>query len=206
MASTFGRLAVKEIRANELFPSLLAIAFCGIMPILFTMHPTTITQAALPGELFMPLAAIFCFGGIFLPEQVAGVTDVLNSKRTQLVSIYMIRFGWYTVLLSMINLLLIIGYQLPNFAGVLYFDFVTKVLFVGSLTVFSYAASRSLAAAYLIPTVYFALCIGYPHLGPLNLFILMRQQSWTDNWWQLGVAVLLLVGGFGLVTKRAVRS
>ncbi|KRL11341.1 hypothetical protein [Schleiferilactobacillus perolens] len=206
MVYTFGQLTIKEIRANEFLPSLLTIAFCGIIPILFTLHPTTIAQAALPGEMFMPLVAILCFGGIFLPEQVAGVADVLNSKRTQLLTIYLIRLGWYTLLLSLVNTLLILSYQLPTATAVLWFDFLTKALFIGSLTVFSYAAFGSLAAAYLIPTVYFTLCLGYPHLGPLNLMVLMRQQSWTDNWWQLGVAVIFLVVGFRLLRNAAAKS
>ncbi|MCH4164221.1 MAG: ABC transporter permease [Lentilactobacillus diolivorans] len=206
MHSTFKEFIYLEIRTNEMKTSLIVIACSTFIPFLFSMIPNSMFQAALPGELLMPLLAIFCFGNLLLPEQRSDIVAVINSKLIQLPWIYMIRFAWYSCLLSLINGLIIIAYHFSPFdldLLTLWFDFTVKSLLIGSIVILGYSLSRSLAVAYLIPTVYFALCLGYPKLGWMDLLTIMHNQNTDSNWFQCAVILLCLIVGWLLLKKRS---
>ena len=209
MRSSLGRFVRLEIKTDVLRTSLIAVLGWGLIPIVFTLTPQSLAQAAMPTELWMPLLAIFCFGSLFLPEQTTGVAAVINSKSIQLWTVYAVRFAWYFGVLAVLNVTLLGLYQIQGTtlaAGVLLGNALVKSLFIGSITLGSYCCSQSLAVAYLIPTVYFALCIGSNQLGALNLLTLMRQRPLSDNWLQLGVAALFMIISFLLARRRLVNS
>lgn len=107
MPSTLKRLVGLELKANECNTSLIVLG-CGLlMPVVFTMTPSNLAQAAMPGELFLPLLTIFAFGSLFLPEQTVEIGAVINSKQTQLWWLYLLRFIWYAVVLAMLATVLI---------------------------------------------------------------------------------------------------
>ena len=85
MHSSLGRFVRLEIKTNVLRTSLIAVLGWGLIPIVFTLTPQSLAQAAMPTELWMPLLAIFCFGSLFLPEQTTGVAAVINSNAICLV-------------------------------------------------------------------------------------------------------------------------
>ena len=209
MPSTLKRLVGLEVKANECSTSLIVLG-CGLLvPVVFTMTPSNLAQAAMPGELFLPLLAIFAFGNLFSPEQTAEIGAVINSKQTQLWWLYLLRFIWYAMVLTVLATGLISVYGSLN-AGLdlllLWIDFMVKILLIGSVTVLSYSLSRSLAVAYLLPTAYFALCVGYRHLGAVNVMTFMRQRPMADNWIQLLLAGLFLTISFLNLKSRPVRG
>lgn len=107
MPSTLKRLVGLELKANECNTSLIVLG-CGLlMPVVFTMTPSNLAQAAMPGELFLPLLTIFAVGSLFLPEQTVEIGAVINSKQTQLWWLYLLRFIWYAVVLAMLATVLI---------------------------------------------------------------------------------------------------
>lgn len=209
MPSTLKRLVGLELKADECSTSLIVLG-CGLlMPVVFTMTPSNLAQAVMPGELFLPLLTIFAFGSLFLPEQTVEIGAVINSKQTQLWWLYLLRFIWYAVVLAMLATVLIGVYAFLNVGVnllILWFDFVVKILLVGSITVLSYSLSRSLAVAYLLPTAYFALCIGYRYLGAVNIMTFMRHRAVSDNWIQLLLAGLFLAISFLSLKSRPVRG
>ena len=85
-------------------------------------------------------------------------------------------------------------------------EIVVIILLVGSITVLSYSLSRSLAVAYLLPTAYFALCIGYRYLGAVNIMTFMRHRAVSDNWIQMLLAGLFLAISFLSLKSRPVRG
>ncbi|EPC27609.1 ABC transporter permease protein [Lacticaseibacillus paracasei subsp. paracasei Lpp46] len=183
---------------------------CGLLvPVVFTMTPSNLAQAAMPGELFLPLLAIFAFGNLFSPEQTAEIGAVINSKQTQLWWLYLLRFIWYAMVLTVLATGLISVYGSLN-AGLdlllLWIDFMIKILLIGSVTVLSYSLSRSLAVTYLLPTAYFALCVGYRHLGAMTIMTFMRHRPMADNWIQLLLAGLFLTISFLNLKSRPVQG
>ena len=107
MHSSLGRFVRLEIKTNVLRTSLIAVLGWGLIPIVFTLTPQSLAQAAMPTELWMPLLAIFCFGSLFLPEQTTGVAAVINSKSIQLWTVYAVRFAWYFGVLAVLNVTLL---------------------------------------------------------------------------------------------------
>lgn len=205
MLLNWPKLFTLDFRTNILKTNVLILTLCLLIPILFSITPTTTVQAAIPGELFMPLISIFAFGNIFLPEQTADITAVINSKPIQLKTIYALRFGWSLIFLSIINSLLILIYLLSTAnlnLGLLWADFLVKPLFIGSLAALSYRLCHFPALAYLIPTAFLALCIGYPHLGVFNLLTIMNHQGWLGIISQLIAGILFLIISFTKFKKQ----
>ncbi|MCI1922568.1 MAG: ABC transporter permease [Lentilactobacillus buchneri] len=209
MHSNLKRLIIIDIRVNELKTSLFVLIFCFIIPFIFSINPNSMVQAAMPGELLMPLVAIFCFGSLFLPEQTANIVSVINSKTRQLQTIYIIRFIWYMILLILVNSGIILTYSLSSTQYnllLLWFDFCVKSFFIGSMIILIYSLSRAIAASYLIPTLYFALCIGYPHLGMMTLLTIMHRQGWSGNWLQFCLGTLFLLMGFVILKYQPAKA
>lgn len=191
-------LITKELRANLQSMIIVVLAFAFLVPILFTLAPTTTQQAAMPGEILMPIMTIICLPIVFLPDQASAIQAVINSKHYQLILLHAIRLLLFTLVLSLLDgsLLIVYACQHPPFTLLpLLADFMIKIWLITGIVATSYRMTKSIVATYIIPITYFALCLGYRGLGPLNLLTLVQKRPVTDLWWQLLVALGLLVIG-----------
>ena len=192
------QVITKDLKANVQPMSIVTLLLACLIPILFNLTPNSIPQAAMPGELFVPLIAIICLPTIFLPDQSEAIQAVINAKHYRLSLLRMIRFVWFILLLSILDAGIVVSYtvhgaQAPMLAVLV--DFVAKILLLTGIVAASYQFTQNIVVAYIIPVTYFALCLGYTGLGPFNLLTLMHGRSLSDCWWQIGFALLLLVIG-----------
>lgn len=192
------QVITKDLKANILPMSIVTLLLACLIPILFNLTPSSIPQAAMPGELFVPLIAIICLPTIFLPDQAEAIQAVINAKRYRLSLLRTLRVVWFILILSMLNAGIVVAYavhgaEVPMLAVLV--DFVAKVLLLAGIVAASYRVTQNIVVAYIIPVTYFALCLGYTGLGPFNLLTLMHGRSLADCWWQIGFALLLLVIG-----------
>ena len=65
MHSSLGRFVRLEIKTNVLKTSLIAVLGWGLIPIVFTLTPQSLAQAAMPTELWMPLLDLLFWQLIF---------------------------------------------------------------------------------------------------------------------------------------------
>ena len=192
------QVITKDLKANVLPMSIVTLLLACLIPILFNLTPSSIPQAAMPGELFVPLIAIICLPTIFLPDQSEAIQAVINTKHFRLSLLRVLRFVWFILFLSILNAGIIVAYavhgaEVPILAVLL--DFIAKVLLIAGIVAASYRFTRNIVVAYLVPVTYFALCPGYTGLGQFNLLTLMHGRSLSDCWWQIGFALLLLIIG-----------
>lgn len=185
--------------------SIVTLLLACLIPILFNLTPSSIPQAAMPGELFVPLIAIICLPTIFLPDQAEAIQAVINSKHFRLVVIRTIRFVWFLLILSILDAGIVLAYavhgaEVPMLSAMM--DFIAKVMLLAGIITASYGFTQNIVVAYIIPVTYFALCLGYTGLGPFNLLTLMHGRPLSDCWWQIGFALLLLV--IGLVPSNSI--
>ncbi|WP_155286147.1 ABC transporter permease [Lacticaseibacillus zhaodongensis] len=192
------RVITKDFKTNVWSMSTVALLLACLILILFNLAPSSLAQAAMPGELFVPLIAIICLPTVFLPDQAESIQAVINSKHYRLPLVRFLRVSWFLLLLSMLDAGIIIVYGLHGVAVpllALLVDFIGKVLLLAGIIVTIYRITQNIVVAYIVPVTYFALCLGYTGLGPFNLLTAMHGRSLLDCWWQIFVALLLLVTG-----------
>lgn len=199
------QVITKDLKVNVRPMSIVTLLLACLIPILFNLTPSSIPQAAMPGELFVPLIAIICLPTIFLPDQAEAIQAVINSKHFRLVVIRTIRFVWFLLILSILDAGIVLAYavhgaEVPMLSAMM--DFIAKVMLLAGIITASYGFTQNIVVAYIIPVTYFALCLGYTGLGPFNLLTLMHGRPLSDCWWQIGFALLLLV--IGLVPSNSI--
>lgn len=193
------QVITKDLKANVLPMSIVTLLLACLIPILFNLTPSSIPQAAMPGELFVPLIAIICLPTIFLPDQAEAIQAVINAKHYSLSPLRWLRAIWFLLLLSVLNASIIIAYgmhgaDVPTLA--LLGDFIAKTFLLAGIITGSYRLTQNIVVAYIIPVTYFALCLGYTGLGPFNLLTLMHGRPMIDNLYQLIVGLVLLTISF----------
>lgn len=200
-------IIIKDFKANVLNTTLLSIGIASLIPILFTLSPISVQQAALSGELFVPLIAIIILPTVFLPDQEKSIRAVINSKRYQLPMLHFLRTTWFLILLSLLDTNIIITYGLNHTSIALLpllADFITKNFLLAGVIVASYRVTNNIGIMYILPVTYLTLCLGYTGLGPFNLLSLVHNRPISDCWWQLLSAVMLLT--FGLIPLTNLRQ
>lgn len=202
------QVITKDLKANVQPMSIVTLLLACLIPILFNLTPSSIPQAAMPGELFVPLIAIICLPTIFLPDQAEAIQAVINSKHYRLVVIRTIRFVWFLLILSILDAGIVLAYavhgvEVPTLAVMM--DFIAKVMLLAGIVAASYRFTQNIVVAYIIPVTYFALCLGYTGLGPFNLLPLMHGRALSDCWWQIVLGLLLLIVGLMSSDSRLIR-
>ena len=133
---------------------IVVLAFAFLVPILFTLAPTTTQQAAMPGEILMPIMTIICLPTVFLPDQASAIQAVINSKHYQLIFLHAIRLLLFTLVLSLLDgsLLIVYACQHPPFTLLpLLADFMIKIWLITGVVATSYRMTKSIVATYIIP-------------------------------------------------------
>lgn len=193
------QVITKDLKANVLPMSIVTLLLACLIPILFNLSPNSTPQAAMPGELFVPLIAIICLPTVFLPDQAEAIQAVINSKHYRLSLLRWLRVLWFLLLLSALNASIIIAYGMHGAAMpalALLYDFIAKTFLLAGIITGSYRITQNIVVAYIIPVTYFALCLGYTGLGPFNLLTLMHGRPMIDNLYQLIVGLVLLAISF----------
>ncbi|WP_125604531.1 ABC transporter permease [Lapidilactobacillus bayanensis] len=196
----------KDLKANTLLMTFVAIALACLLPLLFNLAPTAIVQAAMPGELFVPLIAIICLPTVFLPDQSASIQAVINSKHFRLPLLQFARILWFLLILSLLDISIVLIYRVhtsPVSLLPLLADFMTKNLLLAGVVVISYRLTKNIAVTYILPMTYFALCLGYAGLGSFNLLTLMHGRPITDCRWQLLLLLASLIPDDFLKSRHA---
>ncbi|WP_057777871.1 hypothetical protein [Paucilactobacillus vaccinostercus] len=196
---------IKDLKATVLPMTILTILLACLTPILFSLKPLTISQASLPGELFIPLIAIICIPTIFLPDQAASIQSIINSKHYRLSLLHSIRVVWFVSILSILDLIIIVLYESHQASfqvWPLLGDFLAKIFLLTGLILLCYHLSKSIVITYILPITYFAFCLGYSGMGPLNLLSLIHGRPLSDSWIQLIIAILLLFADLLLVFSQ----
>jgi hypothetical protein len=198
------QVSINDLKANVWPMSTVILLLAGLIPLLFNLAPSSIQQAAMTGELFVPLIAMIGLPTIFLPDQAEAIQAVINTKHYRLPLLRLLRVSWLLLLLNLVNAGIITAYGVHGVAVpllTLMIDFSAKTLLLAGLVTVSYRLTQNIVVAYILPVTYFALCLGYTGLGPLNLLTLMHGRPLSDCGWQVGVALLML--GIGLIPGGA---
>lgn len=197
-----------NLRHNFLPHFALAVLILLLTPVIFGISCLDEKAATVPLEMFVSLTGIILLTPIFLPEQSDDISDVVRSKYTSHLTVWMIR-----VIYSLTALvILIFGFTLimricgsevtiMNALGALF-----TAVFLGSLGLFSSGVSRNIAVGYMVPMLYYVVNFaGGNKLGNFYLFS-MAQGSFNEKYWLLSGSILVTVILFVILKQRESRE
>lgn len=199
-------LTAARLDLKRNFPPHLCLALLLLLltPVLFGINDLDTQGAAVPLELMMPLTGILLLTPVFLPEQDPAVRDAVAVRATPLWQIYSARvlYSLFFACLLPALLILCMGLLRCRVTPELWLAAVSSSLFLGGLGAVSYTFTENIAAAYMVPVLYYVVNFGLgSKLGAFWLFSAMSGSS-VSKLPQLFLGLALLACSIPLRTLR----
>ncbi len=136
--------------------ALLGLSFLVLWPSYWDKHMT-----AGMAETLLPITGLLLLTPLFLPEQDETVLDVIRVRLTPVSLVYGIRAVCALIFVLLIPALAVFALRLLHCDAVpgLWASVVSSGLFLGGLGALAFARWGNLTAAYMVPTLYFILCV-----------------------------------------------
>lgn len=180
---------------NSIYILISALLLC-LTPIIFSINNLDTKAAAIPLEMFVSLIGIVLLTPSFLPEQQNDIKELVESKYTSHIVVYVLR-----ILLAAIALFLMIfafllimaksGSDIPMTKYT--FGTFASALFLGSLGILACGITNNITFGYMLPILFYVLNIfsGARYLGKLYLFSL-TQGSMTEKYFLFVISIILI--------------
>jgi hypothetical protein len=186
---------------------LIAVLLLALTPIIFSISNLDFTSAVRICEQFVALIGVIILVPVFSPEEESGIRETVEAKYTSQLYIYIIRIIMaVTAIAALISLgiFILLMYGGSFKAGILLAGTFATALFLGTLGLFA-AASRQIAAGYMVPIVYFILDMMTKGKYTKNFYLFsLMNNSFREKYHLLGAAVILIV--MALLTYVTVRK
>lgn len=192
------KLAGINLKHNFLPHLLVALAVALFTPVVFEIFSLDEKLAAQPLEMLLSLAGVVLLVPIFFPEQDENIRDLIRSKKTDYLSVCVLR-----VIYSTATLLLIIGsfvmvmaageskVTIEHFIGT-----AASALFLGALGFLAAGVTGNTTVGYMASMIYYIINFAVKDkLGKFFLFS-MTQGSFTEKYWLLGASMILISATF----------
>lgn len=176
---------------------LLAFLFLALAPIIFSINDLTYSESARITEQYVSVIGIFLLTPIFRPESDHDIREVVESKYTWQIGIYLIRIGMAVITIILLTMGFIFCMKTNNSMVVLWdYIFATSctALFLGSMGLLAYGISDQLILGYMIPLGYILLNMftGKKYVKKFYLYSLMKE-SMEEKYWLLVGAILMIL-------------
>jgi len=191
-------IAKKQVKLTLLINLLLALLILIITPVIFGIRNLDNIASAFVLERFVSLIGIVLLTPIFLPEQNKNIAELVESKYTSHIKIYLIRF----IISAIFLFILISGFIFIMIMMSCEFDTLRFILgtfatafFLGSVGFLTYAVSDNIVFGYMASLGYYVFnMFNGSKLKNLYLFSL-GKNSFTEKYWLLGIGTAFIVTG-----------
>lgn len=168
----------------------LSVLVLFLTQVLFGITDLDRLSSAVPLERFVALLGVILLTPVFAPEQSTEIDDVVSAKYTGSSTVYVIRTLCLTGIMSV--LILVFGIYMResgcDISPKLITGTIADAVFLGSLGMLAASITENAAVAYMLPVMYYTLCIGAG--GKLGSFYLFAME--TGNY--AGKPRMLLIG------------
>lgn len=176
---------------------LLALLFLALSPMIFSLNNLNYEESARICEQYLSVIGIFLLTPIFRPESDPAIREVVSSKYTSQVGIYLTRIvmAVITIILYAIGFVL---YLKVNDSMVVLWDYIiaafATALFLGSMGLLAYGISDQLVLGYMVPVGYIMLNLftANQYVKKFYLYSLMKG-SMDEKYWLLAGASVMIV-------------
>ncbi|WP_455718329.1 hypothetical protein [Anaerosporobacter sp.] len=191
----------------NLLPHIIAVFFMALLAqIIMGLSNLDFLQSAKVVDLYLSLFGIVLCVPLFIPDEDPSIRELVQSKKESMFIVHGIRLveGVLILLISLVLFLLLMKQQGSHFPYYQYlYGGVANCLFLGGLGIISYSIVDNLAVAYMIPILYYVMCMGGAkrYLEKFYLFSMMRG-SVEDKIYLLTTGIVMIILGIIIRNNR----
>ena len=200
----FGKILSVNLRHNFLIHFILAVLVALLTPVVFSINALDSRTSAQPLEMLLSFTGTIILTPIFLPEQNPEIRDVIRSRKTDYLTVCVIRVLYSVVALAMITAIFVLIMR-RNECAVTYRHIVggfASALFMGTVGFTVAGLSNSVSAGYMASMVYYASNIGLKDkLGICYLFSMYSGEKFSDKYILILISFLTISIVFLILRK-----
>lgn len=197
-AASLQLLQIAKINLHHNFAVHILIGMLVLLvtPVLFGITDLNRLASAVPLERFVVLLGPILLTPVFGPEQNSEIDDVVSAKYVGSSVVYAVRIFCLTGIMAVMVLVFAIYMRESGceIAPVHVTGTIADAVFLGSLGMLAGSLTGNAAVAYMLPVMYYTLCLGAgSKLGSFYLFA-MEEGNYVGKPRLLLIGVLLAAG------------
>lgn len=185
-----------NLRHNFLPHGIASLIIVALTPVIFGISSLNQTLASQPLEMLLSLTGIVLLTPIFTPEQNETIRDVIRSKKTDYVTVCMLRVIYSVLFLALIFICFTIWmkYCSSDVTVRHCIGGLATALFLGSIGFCVSGISGNTIFGYMTAMLYYIMNFAMrEELGHFHLFSMyMSAGSFDEKYWLLGSSFLLI--------------
>lgn len=194
----------------NLLPHIFVVLFLAVLaPLIMGVSNLEALQVAKVVDFYLSLFGIVLCIPLFIPDEDHSIRELLESKKESMYVVQGIRLveGVGILLISLVMFLLFMKQQGSHFP---YFQYlyggIANCLFLGGLGIMIYGILDNLAVAYMIPILYYVMCMGgaKKYLDKFYLFSMMGG-SIENKKYLLATGIVMIIVGIILRNKKRLK-
>lgn len=195
-----------NLRRNSLVHIAAAVLLTLLVPVLFSISALPESLAAQPLEMYLPLTGMVLLVPVILPEQDKAVRETVRSRRTEQLSIYIMRILYSAAVIAVLYtaVVLLMRYKESDIPLYMIAGGTAGALFTGALGFAAACTADNAIAGYMVSMFYYML--NYTAGSRLGRFYLFSVTTETDisKWWLAAGALILTAAGLAVMklTRR----
>lgn len=176
---------------------ILAFLLLAMAPLIFSINDLGYSESARVIEQYLSVIGILLLSPIFRPELNKDIREVVESKYTSQIGVYLIRIllAFITIILFSMSFIFLLK---ANNSLVQQWNYIfaafSTALFLGSMGMLAYGITDQLIIGYMLPLSYFLfnLYSGDRYVKKLYLFSLMKG-SMAEKHWLFATAITMII-------------
>jgi len=197
-----------NLKHNFAVHFIISIITAILTPVVFNINSLDSRASAQPLEMLLPFIGAILLTPVFLPEQNENIRDVIRSKKTDYLTVCIIRVIYSVIALMFITAIFVLVMKhcgsdvtWKHFVG----SFASSLL-MGAVGFAFAGLSGNASAGYMSSMVYYALNIGLKDkLGIFYLFSMYGGGDFSDKYKSIVLAFAVILAAFLILRKKESR-
>lgn len=186
----------KNLKHQFLPNLLLTAALLLLTPIMFGLNDLDEQWAVIPLEMAVALSGILLMTPIYLPEQDENTHGIIRTKKTSLLTVQIIRTIYSLIsLIALIGIFVLVMSFLNSKVNItIFIGTLSSALFLGSLGMIGYSLFHNAAVAYMLPMMYYLICLGGgDKLGKMSIIYMSSTRIISAKPIMLIIAIVCII-------------
>lgn len=195
----YGKIVLVNLKHNFAVHFIIAVITAFLTPAVFSINSLDSRASAQPLEMLLPFIGVIMLTPVFLPEQNENIRDVIRSKKTDYLTVCMIRviYSVITVMLITAVFVLVMRYCGSDVTWRHFIGSFSSSFFMGALGFAFAGLSGNASAGYMSAVVYYSMNIGLKDkLGIFYLFSMYSGGNFSDKYKLIGVSLIIISAVF----------
>jgi len=200
-----GKIICVNLRHNFAVHFIIAVITAFLTPAVFNINSLDSRASAQPLEMLLPFIGAVLLTPVFLPEQNEEIRDVIRSKKTDYLSVCVIRVLYSVTAIAVITgiFVLVMKYCECDVTWKHFVGSFASSLLMGAVGFAFAGLSGNTSAGYMSAMVYYAMNIGLKDkLGIFWLFSMYGNGDFSYKYYMIIVSAIIISAVFIILRKN----